>query len=365
MRSCKFYFILVVMMMTGTVSMAQWKTLFNGRDLKNWDTWLRATTDSGYSGPYHEPLGLNNDPLHVFTVHDGMLHVSGEVWGAVTYKEDFGNYQLRFQTKWGEKKYAPKDKLARDGGVLFHCTEGFDYAFNCWMRSMEMQVQEGEIGDFFNVGGGDAEAQFTKGVKTIYNETADQYDASEPLVRHPGRIWRSGNFESPKAEWTTCDLIARHSDAIFIVNGFVVNRLFNIYRKDLGQQVTHGKIQFQSEGAEQFYKKIQIRPISFTQTRPKLTVPDTTIILSANNSREIEITNSGEAVEIVAAELIGKNIEQFIVKLPALPLILKKGGRLVLRVKLKDGLNDSNKVKFRLETVLGPVEGFSVSLISK
>ena len=291
MRSCKYYFI-VAALLVGVSAGAQWRTLFNGKDLNNWDSWLRSTSDSGYSGPYHQPIGLNNDPLHVFTVHDGVLHVSGEVWGAVTYKEDFGNYHLRFQTKWGEKKYAPKDKLARDGGLLFHCTEGYDYAFNCWMRSMEMQVQEKEIGDFFNVGGGDAEFQFTKNVKTVYNETADQYDANEPLARHPGRIWRSGDFESPKGQWTTCELVARHSDAVFIVNGFVVNRLFNIYRKDLGQQVTHGMIQFQSEGAEQFYKKIEIRPVSFQQSRARLKAVSDSIVISAAKSQEISVVKA-------------------------------------------------------------------------
>ena len=376
MQSCKFYAALVLIMMNGLSAIAQkpvpdfktasrWRTLFNGKDLKNWDTWLRATTDTGYDGPYHTPIGLNNDPLKVFTVHDGLLHISGEVWGAITYKEDFGNYHLRFQTKWGEKKYAPKDNKPRDGGVLFHATEGYNYAFNCWMRSWEMQLQEGEIGDFFNVNGGDAEFQFIKGVKTIYNEMANQYNGNEPLVRQPGRIWRSGNFENPNDQWTTSELVARHSDAVFIVNGFVVNRLFNMYRKDLGEQVTHGKLQFQSEGAEHFYKTIEIRPLSFVQTHPRLVSAVKEVVVTSTGKQQIQITNEGEAVEIIAAELIGKDIEQFVVTLPSLPLILKKGARLVLPVTLKNKNDQPNNVKFRLETVLGQVEGFSINLVTK
>ena len=347
----------------------QWRPLFNGKNLQGWDTYLRATNMSGYSDdttlPYLPPIGLNNDPLHVFTVKDGLLHISGEIWGAVTHKEIFGNYHLRFQSKWGEKKYAPKDKSARDGGVLFHCTEGFDYAFKCWMRSMEMQIQEGEIGDFFNVGGGDAEFQVKPAIKTIYNETADQYDPSMPLARHPGRVYRSANFESPNGGWTTGELVARHSDAVFIVNGFVVNRLFNIFRKDLNMQVTRGKIQFQSEGAEHYYRKIDIRPISFVQANPKIVTPNKEITVRANEAKQIVITNEGEAVEIIAAELIGKNIEQFIVKLPPLPFILKKSGKMVFPVSLRKGDTTPDKVTFRLETVLGPVEGFELQLISK
>jgi hypothetical protein len=228
-----------------------------------------------------------------------------------------------------------------------------------------MQLQEGEIGDFFNVGQGDAEAQVTPAVKTIYNETADQYDATKPPLRHPGRVWRSGNFESAKGEWTTGELVARGADAVFIVNGFVVNRLFNIYRSDLKEQVTRGKLQFQSEGAEHFYKTIEIRPIRFTQTNPKLTAAQDSIVVTPKGKKQIEITNTGEAVEIIAAELIGKAIEQFVVKLPRLPLLLKRGEKLVLPVSLRYGDVTPNNVTFRLETVLGPVPNFAVQLYVK
>lgn len=365
-------FLLTALITVGGVAQKSdqiWRPLFNGKNLDGWDTYLRATNLTGYAddttGPYQPPIGLNNDPLKVFTVKDGLLHISGEIWGAVTHKEIFGNYHLRFETKWGKKKYAPKDNSPRDGGLLFHCTEGFDYAFKCWMRSMEMQVQEGEIGDFFNVGGGNAEFQFTPAIKTIYNETADQYDPSQPPLRHPGRVYRSGNFESPQGAWTTSELVARHSDAVFIVNGFVVNRMFNIFRQDLKEQVIKGKIQFQSEGAEHYYRKIDIRPISFEQTNPVIITPHKELVITATGTQQIELMNKGEAVEIIAVELIGKSTEQFVVKLPSLPYLLKKGGKLVFPVSLQKGNSAPNKVAFRLETVLGPVAGFEVNLIAK
>ncbi len=347
-----------------------WKSLFNGKDLTGWDVWLRAPNMTSYNdtsriGPPQPNFGLNNDPLKVFTVSNGLIHISGEVWGAITSKESYGNYHLRFVTKWGEKKYFPKDKSLRDGGLLFHCTGPFNYAFQCWMRSMEMQVQETEIGDFFNVGGGVAEFQITPKVKTKNNETADQYDPSMPLARHPGRVYRSGNFETPDKGWTTGELVCRHSDAVFIVNGFVVNRLFNIFRQDLNEQVTKGKIQFQSESAEHFYKSIEIRPISFVQTNPSLSSDRNEVTVSENENQQIEITNNGEAVELIAAEILGKDVDQFIVKLPAMPMILKKGAKITLPVTMKPGSVSGNKVKLRLETVLGPVSGFEVSLVAK
>lgn len=369
-RIFRFTIPLAFIFLISSTATSQWKTLFNKKDLSNWDTWLRAPNMTDYDsttmiGPPQPMIGLNNDPRKVFTVNNGILRISGEIWGAITSKEEYGNYHLRFVTKWGEKKYFPKDKSPRDGGLLFHCTGPFDYAFKCWMRSMEMQVQEGEIGDFFNVGGGVAEFQVKEKVKTIYNETADQYDASQPLVRHPGRVWRSGNFESPKGEWTVSELVCRQADAVFIVNGFVVNRLFNIYRQDLTEQVTRGKLQFQSESAEHYYKSIEIRPISFKQSAPKLQANKKEITLAPRQTGTLEITNTGEAVEIIAAELMGKDIDKYIVKLPALPMVLKKGGKLVLPVSVKEGLDPGNRVKFRLETVLGPVSDFEVNFAAQ
>lgn len=63
----------------------KWQPLFNGKDLTGWDTYLRAQNMSGYGVdstlPYMPPIGLNNDPLKVFTVKDGAIRVSGEIWG--------------------------------------------------------------------------------------------------------------------------------------------------------------------------------------------------------------------------------------------------------------------------------------------
>ena len=233
-----------------------WKSLFNGKDLSGWDTYLRATNLSGYgvdsSLPYMAPIGLNNDPLKVFTVKDGVVHVSGQIWGAFTSKAEYSNFHIRFQTKWGKRKCAHKEKGLRDAGFLFDCSDSLDYAFKCWMRSIEMQIQETEIGDYFNVGAGESAFQLSPAL-TGTGDSVQQYDPEAPLQRTKarlGRVYRSGNFESPPGQWTTSEVVARQADAVFIVNGFVVNRLYNTFRNDLKLQTIKGKLQFQSEGAE-------------------------------------------------------------------------------------------------------------------
>ncbi|WP_159469621.1 hypothetical protein [Dyadobacter sp. 3J3] len=54
----------------------EWISIFNGKDLNDWDTYMRQR-----EGTSEKPFGLNNDPLKVFTVSEGAIHVSGQLWG--------------------------------------------------------------------------------------------------------------------------------------------------------------------------------------------------------------------------------------------------------------------------------------------
>ena len=69
-----------------------WKPLFNSKDLTGWDKYL------GPPGGDSTPLGLNNDPHGVFTVVevDGVpaIRISGEIFGAITTKEEFDNFHI-------------------------------------------------------------------------------------------------------------------------------------------------------------------------------------------------------------------------------------------------------------------------------
>src|SRR5262245_52902032 len=94
----------------------EWKSLFNGKNLDGWDTWLGRPSNG------KEPVGLNNDPNKVYTVveADGMpaIRISGEIFGALTSKDEFENYHLKLEFKWGEKKWPPREKAVRDSGLL-------------------------------------------------------------------------------------------------------------------------------------------------------------------------------------------------------------------------------------------------------
>lgn len=340
----------------GIAQKSTWKSLFNGKDLSGWETYLRPSE----AAPDKTPIGLNRDPHQVFTVENGMLRISGQDWGGIFTKESFSNYHLRFQVRFGEKKWPPREHVVADGGLLFHCSMPVDYGSTCWMRSVELQIQETDIGDYHNVGAGLPLIPFSP--SRDGEDFVDQYDPMAALQSTNKRVYRSGNFESAPGKWTTSELVARGADAVFIVNGFVVNRLYNLYRADLHQQTTRGQLEFQSEGAEHYLRNVELRPIDFHPAgTPRLVAPRE-VAVKEEAVQLLEITNQGDAVELIAVELQGKDLEYFSLKLPTFPLQLKKGEKLTIPVAAKAGAPQGHQAKLLLETVLGPVSDFAVGL---
>ena len=64
-------------------------------------------------------------------------------------------------------------------------------------------------------------------------------------------------------EWNTMEIYTYGGNSVHVVNGQVNMRVYNArYLKEgVETPLTNGKIQLQSEGAEIFYRHIQIEPI--------------------------------------------------------------------------------------------------------
>jgi len=79
------------------------KPLFNGKNLKGWDTYIGAVEKDG------TPIGLNKDPLKIFSVEnpngEPVIHISGKVFGSLVTKKEYSDYHLQMVFKWGEKVY--------------------------------------------------------------------------------------------------------------------------------------------------------------------------------------------------------------------------------------------------------------------
>jgi hypothetical protein len=254
-------------------------SLFNGRDLTGWDTWLGIPHASvtgldlpkDATGKYTAAQGLNSDPRKVFTVVtvDGApaIRISGEMFGALTSREEFGDFHLRLEFKWGEKKWPPKENAARDSGILYYAVGEQGAADNkAWMRSLECQVQEHDTGDFWGVGGtfvdvaGEAEGE-GKDRKVVHRPGAPMLTVGGT----PRRAIKAFDNENPTGAWNTVEVLCLRGTCFHVVNGRTNLVLTNPRQTaaDGGMvPLTKGRLQIQSEGAEVFYRSITVRPIA-------------------------------------------------------------------------------------------------------
>jgi hypothetical protein len=276
--------LLVGVLLGGMAIRAQsgWTPLWNGKDLDGWTTWMQQPGPGSEvpglkrdaEGKYTEPIGSGRDPLKVFTVVSNVdgrpaIRISGEVFGEIRSKASFKDYHLKLQFKWGEKKWAPRDKTEtpRDSGLLYHVHAEPGAGGRTWARSVELQIQEHDVGDLYAVGSAIAvRAKARAGTKpTVYDyDPTGEWTFFSQSQGASGRCIKQPDNEKPTGEWNTVELIAFRDDAIHIVNGKVVMRLHGPVRidSDLPTPVTSGPIILQSEGAEVFYRDIEWRPIT-------------------------------------------------------------------------------------------------------
>jgi hypothetical protein len=236
----------------------EWVSLFNGKNLEGWETFLSYQPGTGNE----EIIGVNKDPDNIFSVVDGSIRIDGRIWGALTTVDEFENYHLRFKFKWGEKRYPPRENEKRDSGLLYHCVGPHGAQSDHWMRSHESQIMEGDCGDYHSLDG----VQIDVKVDSIEIDGRKNLKYSENGHLLEGvhqRVIKSSDFEKPSGEWNEMELIVDKGNITHIMNGNVVLRATNSRHMVDGNLVplTKGKIQFQSEAAEIFYKDIEIRDL--------------------------------------------------------------------------------------------------------
>ncbi|HYJ38670.1 MAG TPA: DUF1080 domain-containing protein [Chitinophagaceae bacterium] len=212
---------IVALLDLGSYSIADaqdFKPLFNGKNLEGWNTFLRSK-------------GKNNDPDTVFSVINGLLKITGKEFGYLVTEKTYSNFHLVLEFKWGEKKYPPRENAVRDNGVCYYVVPND----RVWPRSIECQVQEGDCGDFW-----------------LIDSTTIVVDGIQQGPTRNTRVVKKKDNEKPSGEWNRIEIIARDGRCTHIVNGMVVNEGLNANLKS-------GRILIQSEGAETFYRKIEVK----------------------------------------------------------------------------------------------------------
>jgi len=242
--------------------------LFDGKNLDAFYTWLQ---DRG-----------TEDPLRVFTVVDQIdgapaIRISGEEWGGLVTKKAYARYRLVVEFRWGLITWGDRRNATRDSGILFHC-QGPDGntrsdLMGPWMKSIEAQIIQGGVGDFILVGGHDRAGNLT--TPRVVARTSRDRDGEvvyspegEPETVERGRInwfgrdpdWEdrldfrgSDDLESPVGQWTRLEVIVEDDTITNVVNGKVVNKVSN-------PDIAQGKILIQSEGAEIYFRKVELHP---------------------------------------------------------------------------------------------------------
>jgi hypothetical protein len=102
--------------------------LFDGQTLGDCYTYLQ---DTKYE-----------DPRRVFRVTDGLLHITGDGMGSLITNQEYRDYHLVLEFKWGDKVYAPRTEKTKDSGLLIH-SRGADGGYNgIWIPYIEVQIIE-------------------------------------------------------------------------------------------------------------------------------------------------------------------------------------------------------------------------------
>ena len=232
--------------------------LFNGKDLTGFYKFIKDR-------------GRDKDPKEVFTVKDGLLRISGEEWGCVTSSDEFENFRLIVEFKWGELTHANRKEAARDSGVLVRSV-GEDGGYSgIWMHSIECQLIEGGTGDILVVGDGSDNFQVTAPTAPELDKDCPVYKpGGQPRTIKSGRInwygrdpeWKDvkgfrgkQDVEKPVGEWNRYECIAEGGKITLLLNGVTVNECFNV-------RPAKGRIQIQSEGAELYVRRVDVVPFA-------------------------------------------------------------------------------------------------------
>jgi hypothetical protein len=179
--------------------------------------------------------GKDNDSLHIFQFENAVLHVSGEKFGYIGTEKSYSNFHLTLEFKWGEKKFPPRENAKRDAGVLYYAV--MYSGDKIWPRSLEFQIQEGDCGDIW----------LTDSVSIIHADTLTPKNRAH-------RVVKSKDAEKPNGQWNKVEVIVKDGKLTHLMNGVLVN-------EGKSPSLPGGRIVLQSEGAEIFYRNVELQEL--------------------------------------------------------------------------------------------------------
>lgn len=226
--------------------------IFNGKDFEGWYLKVRKGGDAVAK----QVFTVNEKGwVHVFAdpFEDGHELDTGknDTHGMFFSDKSYSRYVLRFEYKWGKKRTNNFGKYQYDAGFFYHV-----YNDKIWPDGIEYQIRYNHLtkknhtGDFWAIG------------KSRFQWHADENGhfllpskggKPKPLKKGEHLVKAEVTFHALDDQWNQCEVIVMADKyAIHKLNGEIVNL-------GTGLNLTEGKIGFQSETAEIFYRNIRIK----------------------------------------------------------------------------------------------------------
>jgi hypothetical protein len=208
-KALKLTTLLIIMMLSFTnavfaqnITKTRTVQLFNGKDLNNWVFHLK------------DPAV---DPVKVFTIQNGVIHIKGDPFGYMRTKDVYSDYKLHIEYRYPVE--------LSNSGVFIHA-QGAD---TIWLKCIECQLKAGSAGDFVCMNGSDM------------NERKDK---TNRMVKKLAE-----SSEKPVGEWNTMEIICKGNTIEVSVNGTLQNKGTNL-------NIVKGSICLQSEGKDVEFRNV-------------------------------------------------------------------------------------------------------------
>lgn len=227
-------------------------SLFNGKDLNNWDLKVK----SGDVQEAAKVFQVDNGVVHVFKDHPDNYNLNMGNYtthGMMYTKQKYSRFIFRFEYKWGTKKTNNFDAYQYDAGMYYHVFDD-----KIWPKGLEYQVRYDHTKDRNHTGdywASNVKMQWFSNDGETFNAPWNGGVAqTQKGGEHRAKV--NVKFNALNDQWNQAEVIVMGNEySIHKLNGEIVN-----YATGFDQN--EGVIGLQSETAEIFYRNIEIKELT-------------------------------------------------------------------------------------------------------
>lgn len=169
----------------------------------------------------------------VWQTEGGVLICKGAPKGYIYTAKDYTNFVLRLEWRW------PLGKKAGNGGVLLRMTG----KHKVWPRSLEAQLNAGQAGDFWGLGGFPLQGPAPR---------MKSFDSAQ--LGKLTNLRKAKGLEKKHGEWNHYEIIVRGDTVTLNINGKPAN-------KATGCAPAAGRICLTAEGDEYHFRNVKLTPL--------------------------------------------------------------------------------------------------------